>query len=176
MGENRENQAARFRALTHLEQGKHLYNARRYEDALASFERAIADDPTLTRAFTARAHALTALGHPREAIAICDEVIAREPDFPYAHSTRGNALQALGRLAEARLSYERAAVLAPDDPLINYNFACYWALAGDEENCRRYLKRTLELDPRRNSMAATDNDFAAFREKEWFQELTAFKR
>jgi len=168
--------APRFRALTYLEQGKHCYNNRRFEEALAAFDKALAADATLTRGYTARAHALAALGRAEEAVALCDEVIAREPDFPFAHSTRGSALQTLGRTAEAQRAYEQAVALAPEDALINYNFACFWALAGDEESCRKYLARTLELDPRRNSMAAVDLDFAAFRDRGWFQELVAFRR
>ncbi len=167
--------AARYRALTFLERGKHLFNAQRYEDALASFEQAIAADPTLTRAYTARAHAVAMMGRYKESLAACDEIIAREPDFPFGYISRGTALHFLGRDPEARAAYERAVALAPDEPLTYYNFACFLAAVGDAAACRANLARSLELDSRLNSTAAVDGDFEPYRDEDWFQELVAFK-
>lgn len=168
--------AARYRALTYLERGKHLFNDRRFEDALKSFEQAIAADPALTRAHTARAHCLALFGRREEALAACDEVAAREPNFPFAHISRGTALYHLGRVQEAQAAYEKAIALAPDEPLGYYNVACFFAWVDNEQQCRANLVRALQLDPRNNASAAVDEDFARYREREWFQELVAFRR
>jgi tetratricopeptide (TPR) repeat protein len=165
----------RLRAKTILEIGRTRFNADRYEEALAAFEEAIAADPTFLRARTAKAHALKMLGRAREAVEVCEDVIAREPGYALAHSTLGSALQTVGRAREALAAYRRAEELSPDDRLVHYNFACFWAGEGNEEECRKHLTRTLELDATQKSKAAVDQDFAAFRDKQWFQDLVALR-
>ncbi len=166
---------ARVRAQTLTEIGRTHFNQRRYREALASFDQALAADPSYTRALVAKAHVLKMVGRADEGLRLVDEVIARDPGYALAYSTRGSALQTLGRAAEARASYERAVELAPDDALVQYNFACFWALEGDADKARRHLARAIELEPGRNTRAAVDPDFAPFRDEEWFQRLTAFK-
>lgn len=174
--EGSEKKAARFRALTHLEQGRHLFNARRYDEALKAFEKAISEDPSFLRAYTAQAHALAVLGRREEAIAICKDVIARDASFALAYTTLGTALSLAGNNAEAQKAYEQAVAIAPDEPLVHYNFACFWAIVGDERNCEKHLSLALKLDPQSKSTAAVDGDFAPYRDRQWFQDLVALTR
>jgi tetratricopeptide (TPR) repeat protein len=169
-GEN----TARLRAKVHLERGRHFFNANRFPEALAALEEAIAADPEFVRAYTAKANTLAMLGRAEEAIAICDEIIAKSPAFALAYTTKASALHRAGRSAEAAENYRRGIDLAPDEHLTHYNFACFWALEGNEGECEKYLRRALELEPRSKPKAATDDDFASVRGKEWFQKLVAF--
>lgn len=166
---------SRLQAQALIELGGTYYNLRNYPRAIEYFDQALQTDPTFTRALVAKAHAFRMLGKPEESLRICDEVLARLPVYANAHSTRGAALRALGRIAEAHDAYERAVALAPQDALVYYNFACFWALQNDPEKCREYLSHAMELDPGRNIRAAVDPDFARYREECWFQQLTAFK-
>jgi tetratricopeptide (TPR) repeat protein len=169
----RKSDAARLRAKTHFERGRHLFNVNRYEEALAAVEHAIAEDPAFYRAYTAKANALTMLGRVQEAVAICDEVIAQDPAFALAYTTKASALHRAGLRDEAFDNYRRGVELAPQDHLTHYNFACFWAMEGNEAECEKYLRRALEIDPRAKSKAATDVDFASVRGREWFQEIVA---
>lgn len=171
-GEN----TARLRAKVHLERGRHYFNVNRFEEALAALEEAITSDPEYVRAYTAKANTLAMLGRPEEAITICDEIIVKNPTFALAYTTRASALHRAGRPTEAADNYRRGIESAPDEHLTHYNFACFWALEGNEEECEKYLRRALELEPRSKPKAATDDDFAAVRGKEWFQNLVAFGR
>jgi tetratricopeptide (TPR) repeat protein len=176
MEDKRESGAdtARLRAKVHLERGRHFFNANSFDRALAAFEEAITEDPGFLRPYTAKANALTMLGREDEAVAICDEVIAKEPTCALAYTTKASALHRAGRPEEAKENYRRGVELDPEDHLTHYNFACFWALEGDEGKCEKHLRRALELDPTSKAKAATDDDFAAVRNREWFQNIVAF--
>ncbi len=169
-----EDDTTRLRAKVHFERGRHYFDANRFEDALAAFEEAIKADPEYLRAHTAQATALTLLGRVEEALTICDDIIAKDATFALAYTTKATTLHRAGRPAEAAEHYRRGVELAPDEHATHYNFACFWALEGNEEECEKYLRRALELDPHSKPKAATDGDFASVREKEWFQNLVAF--
>ncbi len=176
MGNNKESveDTARLRARVHFERGRRYFDANRFEEALAAFEEAIAADPEYLRSYTARANALTLMGRVEDAITICDEIIAKDAAYALAYTTKATALHRAGRSAEAAEHYRRGVELAPDEHATHYNFACFWALEGNEEECEKYLRRALELDPHSKPKAATDDDFASVRGKEWFQALVAF--
>lgn len=169
-----EDDTAHLRAKVHFERGRQNFDANRFEEALAAFEEAITADPEYVRAHTAQANALTLLGRVEEALAICDDIIAKDATFALAYTTKATALHRAGRPAEAAEHYRRGVELAPDEHATHYNFACFWALGGNEEECEKYLRRALELDPHSKPKAATDDDFTSMRGKEWFQNLVAF--
>jgi len=116
------------------------------------------------------------LGRLEEAIQICRDVIAQDPSFALAYTTLGTSLSLAGRTAEAQEAYERAVAIAPDEPLVHYNFACFWAIVGDEKRCEKHLSLALRLDPQSKSTAAVDDDFAPYRDREWFQNIIALTR
>jgi tetratricopeptide (TPR) repeat protein len=176
MKENKEagDNTARLRAKVHFERGRHFFNANRFPEALAALEEAIAEDPEYVRAYTAKANTLALLGRPEEAITICDDIIAKNRTFALAYTTKASALHRAGRPTEAADNYRRGIELAPDEHLTHYNFACFWALEGNEEECEKHLRRALEIEPKSKPKAATDGDFAYVRGKEWFQNLIAF--
>ncbi len=161
----------RIRAETYYQRGRHLFNAERYEEAFASFACAVKADPTFLRASAGMANALTMLGRAAEAISLCDDVLGREPSFAVGYTARGTARHRLGDKEGALQDYGRGVALAPGDSLVYYNFACYWALEGDEGACEADLSRALELDPRERARAAVDADFAAYRDRPWFKAL-----
>ena len=95
--------------------GNALGELGRYEEALASFERAIAAEPDFAEAHYNRGNALAALGRGDEAIASYDRALALEPKHVAALNNRGIALQSGRRFEAALASYERALALDPDD-------------------------------------------------------------
>jgi tetratricopeptide (TPR) repeat protein len=165
----------RFRAEVHFERGRALFLNRKFADALAAFNEALRQDASFLRAEIARAYALKKLGRLDEALASAARAIAGGPRAGLAYAARASIYQDLERRAEAEADFGRAIALSPDEPRVSYNFACFWAVERDEEKCRRYLSRALELDPQSKATAAVDEDFAPFREKTWFLELVAFK-
>lgn len=101
-------------AETHYRHGNEAMRQSRWEEALVSFDRAVALRPSLVGALNNRGNVLLRLLRPREALASYDAALQLEPDLPGALDNRGNALQQLGRLDDALASFDRAIALAPE--------------------------------------------------------------
>ena len=91
------------------------------DDALASYDRAIALQPDFADAYGNRANILGVLGHSTEALADLDRALALRPDSFEDWTNRGAALQDLDRFEEALASFDRAIALRPDSPPGHYN-------------------------------------------------------
>ena len=87
----------------------------RSQDALASFDRALALKPDYAEALYNRGNALLALKRPEDALASYDRALTLKPDYAEALYNRGNALLALKRPEDALASYDRALALKPHD-------------------------------------------------------------
>jgi tetratricopeptide (TPR) repeat protein len=86
---------------------------KRPDDAIESYDKAIALRPDLVEAYHNRGNILPYLNRFDEALASQDNAIALRPGLAEANSGRGNALWELGRPEEALLSYQRAISLRP---------------------------------------------------------------
>ncbi|MFN6440364.1 MAG: CHAT domain-containing protein [Nostoc sp. DedSLP01] len=95
--------------------GLALGNFGRFEEAIASYDKAIQLKPDDYSAWNYRGLALANLGRFEEAIASYDKAIQLKPDYYSAWYNRGNALNNLGRLEEVIASYDKAIQLKPDN-------------------------------------------------------------
>ena len=86
----------------------------RYEEALASFDRALRLKPDYAEVLANRGNALLRLERLEAALACYERAIALKPDYFTAHYNRGNALLALNQPDEALDSYDRALALSPN--------------------------------------------------------------
>ena len=78
------------------------------DNALRSYDRALALHRDAPEALTNRGAVLHNLGRSAQALESYDAALARRPDFVHALTNRGLTLHAMKRLAEALASYERA--------------------------------------------------------------------
>jgi tetratricopeptide (TPR) repeat protein len=101
--------------------GNAMHALQRFDEALASYDRALVLRPDYADALCNRGAALHELKRYDEALAASERIIALQPDYAEAHSNRGNTLRALGRYDEAVEACDRALVLRPDyaDALCN---------------------------------------------------------
>ncbi len=107
---------------------------KRPEEALASYDRALALRPGYMDALTNRGGALRQLKRLEEALAAYDRALAFMPDLSIAWNNRGNVLQDLHRPEEALASYDRALSFLPD----------YAEALNHRGNALRVLKRPEE--------------------------------
>ena len=91
-----------------------LQELKRFDEALASYDRVLAIKPDYAEALNNRGNTLQELKRFDEALASYDRALAIKPDYAEAHSNRGNTLQELKRLDEALASYDRALAIKPD--------------------------------------------------------------
>ncbi|MEM6839908.1 MAG: tetratricopeptide repeat protein [Cyanobacteria bacterium P01_C01_bin.120] len=98
--------------LTH--RGQLLARQQRREEAIASYDRAVAIKPDYYQTWNNRGIALRNLGRYEAAIASYDRAVAIKPDYYQAWNNRGIALRNLDRDEEAIASYDRAVAIKPD--------------------------------------------------------------
>jgi len=131
-------------AVALVNQGVRLVEQQRLDDALASFEQAIALESDLFEALYYRGTVLYKQGRFEEAVAGYDAALALKPDAE-AFRNRGVALYDLRRLEEAVASYDRALEIKPDYAPVHLGRAMALLRAGDLprgfEAFRRYFQR-----------------------------------
>jgi predicted O-linked N-acetylglucosamine transferase (SPINDLY family) len=93
-----------------------LQGLRRFADALACYDRALALRPDYAQAHYNRGSALRQLKRNTDALAAFDQALALHPDHAEALFLRGDTLCELGRQQEAIASYEQAIALRPEHP------------------------------------------------------------
>ena len=93
--------------------GGALHTLKRYEDALVSFEQAIAIRSDYALLHYNRGHVLQALKRYDDALASYDKAIILNPDYAAAYQTKGVMLMNNGRMAEAENMFRKAFELNP---------------------------------------------------------------
>jgi tetratricopeptide (TPR) repeat protein len=101
-------------ASIHNSRGNVLAALQRFDEAVASFDKAIALKSDFAEPFCNRGGALQQLQRFDEALASYDKAIGLKPDSPEAFYNRGLALGELNHFDEALASYDKAIALAPD--------------------------------------------------------------
>jgi Flp pilus assembly protein TadD len=103
-----------------------------------------------------------------------ERAVALAPNDGLAFSTLGLTLHRVGRWPEAEEAFERGLGLTPDDHRVYYNYACYWAERGNEENCRKYLELACDLAPETfAAVIAGDPDLGRYAAAPWFRDALA---
>ena len=108
-------------AEAHYKRAGTLKGERRFAEALAAFDNAIALKPDYAQAHNGRGIVLANLNRLAEAAGSFDRAIALKPDYAEAHNNRALVLQDLGQFAEALTSLDRAIALQPDNARAHNN-------------------------------------------------------
>jgi len=95
---------------------------RRFDEAVAEYERAVALEPTPARR-AALGLALALAGRTVEAVSLLERLAEEHPEHVGAWNNLGVALAAAGRIEEARAALRRALEIAPDDAQVRANLA-----------------------------------------------------
>jgi Flp pilus assembly protein TadD len=114
---------------------------------------------------------LRALGRYREAIAPLSRAAQGDPRSTHIWLALGWCHKRTGRIDLAIESLEEALSIDPNDALVNYNLACYWAVANSKRQAIAYLQRAFELEDRYRSLVADEPDFDLIRSDPGFQSL-----
>ena len=120
---------------------------KRLEEAVESYNRAIALNPDFAEAFNNRGNTLQSLRRFAEAVASYDKAIALKPNRAHQFNNRGNALMRLRRFVDALASYDKAITLDPHnvEAILNRARALF--------ECRRYddalvdCEKAVVIDP-----------------------------
>ena len=149
--------ADNFDAINAYNTGVDLANEGKFQEALASFDKALGENPNFTLALTSRAGVLSLLGRDNEALVDADKAIALNNASPDAWVNRGQALINLNRPDEALTAGEKAVALGPDNPGGWIVQARAFYLLGRQVDARTSYDRALSLDPGNQVVQAERN-------------------
>jgi tetratricopeptide (TPR) repeat protein len=119
-----------------------------------------------------KGEALRALGRHREALKPLEVAAGLRPSDVSVAIALGWCYKRTHRLAQAIDALERAERHNPDEPLLHYNLACYWSLAGNTAKALDELGTALELEPDLRNLIAEEPDFDQLRGNPEFERLT----
>jgi tetratricopeptide (TPR) repeat protein len=131
-----------------LKAGEMLLVGRRYEDARARADAALAREPQNVEAQILRANALAGLNKVDDAVKEVEDAIRRAPDRSASYANLGALQMIRGDRNEAEAAFKQAAAMSPKSPqgyLALANF--YWA-AGRQDEAETQLKTALSVDPK----------------------------
>jgi len=97
--------------------------------------------------------------------------LAKHPDDGRARNCYGTELTMAGRCDEGLREVERALLEAPDDPLILYASACYFARFGDRQVAVDLLRRAIAAGYTNIAYIEQDPDMRALRAEKAYREL-----
>jgi len=97
------------------ERGNTLTSLGRFEEALASYDRALALDSKYMLAWNNRGVVLKEMKRLEQALASYDRALALKPDLAAVLTNRANVANELGRVAEALAGYDKALALNPGE-------------------------------------------------------------
>ncbi|MEH2252079.1 tetratricopeptide repeat protein [Nostoc sp.] len=148
-------QAERFSSNAHpefgsnlfLEVGNCLYLLEKYEEALASYEKALAIKDDFTEAWSKQGMVLTELDRDEEALASYDKGLAIKDDFLEAWLKRGDVLRKLDRDEEALASYDKGLAIKDDYPPIWSSKGLTLSLLGRYDEALTNLNEAVKLQP-----------------------------
>ena len=94
---------------------------RRFDEAIAAFDGAIALQPNYAEAHNGRGIVLANLNRVADALASFENAVALKPDYAEAYNNRGMILQDLARLDEALASFDLAIAIQADNARAHNN-------------------------------------------------------
>jgi tetratricopeptide (TPR) repeat protein len=134
-------------AITWRNRGGALFNAKRFEEALAAYESALAVDPDNADAWVDKGVILRKLGRKEEALAACDCALALNPKHPVAWEFKGLALQDTKRWGEALAATEEALAIDPSRADTWVNKGVIMSNLGRKEEALAATEEALAIDP-----------------------------
>jgi tetratricopeptide (TPR) repeat protein len=142
--------------------------------ALAILDRAGPSDTLSDHALYLKGEGLRALGKYREAIEPLARAAQGDPQNVHAWLALGWCYKRTNRIDLAIESLEEALAAEAGDELnalVNYNLACYWAVANSKRQALAYLQRAFNLEDHYRTLVASEPDFDTIRSDPGFQSL-----
>jgi len=125
-----------------------LTGLNRAEQAVRSYEKALAMRPNFAEAHNNLGHALQTLGRAKEAIAHYEKALAIRPDYAEARNNLGNAVHMLERPEEAIAHYRQAIAIRPAYAEAYVNLGNALRGVGRMEQAIAHYERAVALDPK----------------------------
>jgi predicted Zn-dependent protease len=100
----------------------------------------------------------------QEAAALCERMRKVMPENSTGFIHGAFCLHEMGRTAEARALLLAGPAELKLEPTYHYNLGCYAAVLGDQEEARRYLNASFQMDKKFRDIARLDPDLRSVKE------------
>jgi Flp pilus assembly protein TadD len=118
------------RAQAHFIYASALANAKRFDEAIPEYQKAIQLEPKALIAYMQWAHVYELQGKFDDALGVYQKALAAVPNSPTVMGAIGNVYLVKNDVKSAQQYYEKANSLAPHDPLLQNNLAWVYAIEG----------------------------------------------
>ncbi len=134
--------------LAHVNLGAALAAQKRFDEAMAHYQKALEIDPTYTLAYNAIGFAWADQGRPDKAVAQYRKALAINPGDPEAYRNLGKALDGGGRNDRAVALFRQAVAIKPEDAEGHNNLGAALGQSGSVDEAIRQLELALKISPR----------------------------
>lgn len=106
------------------------------------------------------------------AIEMFEAALEFDSNNVHLYLSLGWCYKRVGNLTAAITALEDALDVEPNSGIVNYNLACYWALANHPNTAVKFLSRAFDLDHRYRDLIADESDFDKIRNHPAFLAVT----
>lgn len=142
-----ENEAGDESTMPHYKLGKMLAKEGEWEEAIASYRKAIEVEPNFADVYHSLGDALVEAGEKEEAIRVYQKAIEIEPNLWEVHHKLGNLLQEVGQFDEAVGAYNKSIELKSDFCWSFNNLGDVLVKLGKWEEASGAYSQAVELNP-----------------------------
>jgi tetratricopeptide (TPR) repeat protein len=150
-------------AISITREGRILTEAKRYPEAMAKFDEAIALDPTYIDVYLGRGKAFEDQNKLEEALAEYQRAVKLAPKHVSAHMILGNAYRRIGKMPEALRAVEYAVELSPGEAWMRNILGKLYLQVRDRHNAKVQLQKAVDME---GNEAEFRMDLAQFLESE----------
>jgi tetratricopeptide (TPR) repeat protein/ferredoxin len=140
-------QHGQSKALSLYYRGAILNRLGRYDEALASLEQALAEQPDLILAREESGESLWQLGRREEAVAAWQDAVGRNEGLVLANDLLAGAAAAMGQSEESAAYQKQADQFTPADPLFHWMVGLRLQNVGMNDLAEKHFGRAIELNP-----------------------------
>jgi len=97
--------------------------------------------------------------------------LSHHPDDARARIFLANVLARLNRIDEGKVEVAKSLEMSPDDPLMMYNAACFYAIAGEKRLAIETLKKSVNAGQKHYEWIKRDPDLDSIRNEPGYIEL-----
>jgi len=128
-------------------QGKQLATQKKWDEAIALYNKAIKENPNYGYAFISKGIAYMSEGNLDKAIANYSESIDVSPEFTEAYQNRGVLYEFKGQFNKAIADFDKAIAADPQSYVLHFNRGMAFIYKNQCENALPDLEKAIELKP-----------------------------
>ena len=147
LGTAGEYQKGQAKALSFYYRGAILNRLERFEEALKSLNKALAERPDLVLALEEKGESLWKLGRKEEAMRVWNEAVKQNPALPLANNFLAGAADSLGQSEASTVYQKQADKVTPADVFFHWTLALRLQNVGMNDLAEKHFKQAVQLNP-----------------------------